>query len=101
MEQELKDEIERLLSLRKTTKTDVRSLVTILKEHVDKRIAICAHCKAQIKFGMKQLSNWYTNVNQNTSVEYKIKRCEICNIELEDKRRKVCKECKSNGVSKA
>ena len=67
MEQTLKDEVIRLINLKRTTKYDVDSMTKIIREHIDKKMSICSHCAAQIRFAQRQLLNWYNR--QNTTEE--------------------------------
>lgn len=69
MEQTLKDEVIRLINLKRTTKYDVDSMINIIREHIDKKMSICSHCAAQIRFAQKQLLNWY---NRQETTEEKI-----------------------------
>ena len=69
MEEGLKNEIIRLINLKKTNKYDVQSMINIIREHIDKKMSICAHCAAQIRFAQKQLLNWY---NRQETTEEKI-----------------------------
>jgi len=61
MEEGLKNEVIRLINLKKTNKYDVQSMTNIIREHIDKRMSICSHCAAQIRFAQKQLLNWYNS----------------------------------------
>lgn len=100
-------EAERLLKLIKFTKPDVESLETIMKKYVDPRCRVCNKCRSQIKFTLKRLENWFNSVELKIQDEVQVevidevkievidevKRCH-CGVELTDKRRKVCKDCK-------
>lgn len=70
MTEELKNEIIRLVNLKKTTKYDVQSMTIIIREHIDNKMSICPHCAAQIRFAQKQLLNWYNR--QETTEEIKL-----------------------------
>jgi hypothetical protein len=70
MEEGLKNEVIRLINLKKTTKNDVQSMTNIIREHIDKRMSICSHCVAQIRFAQRQLLNWYNA--QETTEEIKL-----------------------------
>ena len=61
MEQELKDEVVRLISLRKTTGYDVNKMVEIIRGNIDAKYTCCTYCAAQIKYAQRILSNWYNS----------------------------------------
>jgi len=64
MEENLKNEILRLINLKVTNKYDVKSMVNIIRDNIDKRFNVCVHCAAQIKFAQRQLENCYKLQNQ-------------------------------------
>jgi len=61
MEEGLKIEIIRLVNLKKTNKYDIQSMTNIIRQYIDGKMSICAHCAAQIRFAQKQLLNWYNS----------------------------------------
>lgn len=61
MEQGIKQEIERLINLRKTTKFDVKSMENIFNSVIGEKMSICTFCAAQIKAAQVRLKNWYTS----------------------------------------
>jgi hypothetical protein len=66
MEEKDKLEIERLINLRKTMKSDVRSMERMFELYIGEKISICSFCAAQIKMAQKRLYNWYvTELSQN------------------------------------
>lgn len=65
--EEKEQEIVRLINLKKTSKEDVKKMVEICKELIDKKMSICSHCVAQIRYGQKRLSNWYNQYKNNTT----------------------------------
>lgn len=84
MEQELKDEVVRLINLRKTTGYDVKKMVEIIKNNIDDRYTCCTHCAAQIKYAQRILSNWFNSLKiqeeqiQPPVVETKEPGCTKC-----------------------
>jgi uncharacterized membrane protein len=84
MEQELKDEVVRLINLRKTTGYDVKKMVEIIRNNVDARYTCCSHCAAQIKYAQRILTNWYNSQQtqeeqiQSPVVETKEPGCTKC-----------------------
>jgi len=66
MNEELKNEIIRLINLKRTNNNDVQSMINIIREHIDSKISICNHCAAQIRFAQRRLMNWYNSqiINQ-------------------------------------
>jgi hypothetical protein len=53
------EQIEYVLALKTTTKSDVHLMETMVKRYIDKTVHICRHCPAQIRMAHKRLSNWY------------------------------------------
>jgi len=68
MTEELKTEIERLINLKKTNKYDVQSMIKIIRENIDKKISVCPHCAAQIRFAQRRLTMWYSQETQTEEV---------------------------------
>jgi hypothetical protein len=62
MENNLREEILRLVNLRQVTGYDVKSMTNIIRDNFDPTFSVCSHCVAQIKFGRQQLLNWYNNL---------------------------------------
>ena len=62
MEESLRNEVIRLINLKRTTKHDVKSMINIIRDNFDPRFNVCVHCGAQIKFAQTQLLNWYNNL---------------------------------------
>lgn len=87
MEESIKIEIERLINLKKTMKSDVKSMENIFNQYVGEKMTICTFCAAQIKMAQKRLFNWYkTKINQEI---------EITEVVIENKPKQGCQSCKS------
>jgi len=88
------NESQRLLKLITFTKQDAHSLQTLMQRYVDKHCVVCGKCKGQIRFTLRRYQSWFQiNHIQPDVIEGETKRCEVCNIELTDKRRKKCVNC--------
>lgn len=69
MNYELKEEVERLVGLKKTNKIDVKKMADIIRNYIDPKFSVCTHCVAQIKFAQNQLKKWLNNGVNFTSNE--------------------------------
>ena len=68
LNEELRNEVVRLINLKTTTKHDVKSMVNIVRNNFDPRFNVCVHCVAQIKFAQNQLLNWYNSLPQEEPI---------------------------------
>ena len=91
MEEGLKNEIIRLVNLKKTTKYDVKSMETIVRNNIDSNFSVCTYCVAQIKFAQRQLKNWYNSQTQPD---------EVIEVVVEPKKTAGCSACKNKKQNK-
>ena len=68
MDDILKNEVIRLINLKTTSKQDVKSMITIVRNNFDPKFNVCTHCVAQIKFAQNQLLNWYNSLPQEEPI---------------------------------
>jgi hypothetical protein len=100
-----KETIERLLSLSKLSTPDVNEMQRVMASNVDPKLNVCTTCSSQIRYVHQTLKYWYDRYNITYGDEVievievfkdypTVHSCTECGVELTDKRRKVCKECK-------
>ena len=80
MEDELKNEIIRLVNLKKTTKYDVKSMETIVRNNIDSNFS-----------AQRQLKNWYNSQTQPD---------EVIEVVVEPKKTAGCSACKKKAYKK-
>ena len=90
MEDNLRNEVIRLINLKRTTKHDVKSMINIIRDNFDPRFNVCLHCGAQIKFAQQQLLNWYNSLQ----IEEPIQQPPEPQVEVG------CSKCKSKKQNK-
>lgn len=92
MEDSLRNEVIRLINLKRTTKHDVKSMINIIRDNFDPRFNVCVHCGAQIKFAQNQLMNWYNSLPQEEPIvltqeeEVKEPGCSKCKKKTQNKK---------------
>jgi|688.fasta_scaffold114546_2 hypothetical protein len=91
MEENHKLEIERLINLKKTMKSDVKSMEQMFSLYMNEKISICSFCAAQIKMAQKRLYNWYSSQINNIPPPPSI---------TDEKPKVGCQSCKQKGRPK-
>lgn len=92
MEENLKNEIIRLIGLKQTTGYDVKSMVSIIQENIDPRFTCCVSCTAQIKFAQRLLERWYQSPDTDEQ--------KVVNTEIVPEVKKGCQACKNKRANK-
>lgn len=89
--------LEYILSLKRISSGEVHIMQNFINKYIDNKCFICTTCPAQIRFAFNRIENWY-NRNQQMILEVKNgknpNKCLGCKVELTDKRRKFCQNCK-------
>jgi len=105
--------LEEILNYKKASTNEVVIMENFAKKYIDNKFNICRNCPAQIRFAHQRITSFY-NINSSFITEKKesflkvidepiiineVRKCTKCDnildTEVQDKRIKICNNCKN------